>query len=216
MSFKLAENVGSYNRTFGLVELNSKDVEIENIHLTVQPVSKKDRVNKNQTQIVYYQSPVYKSFSATGAVENEKNIWIHLIRTGFFGALETAPFPYVQFPVKSGASWSDEIRISEIWSNELWGEWDGNLFLSLNYRVEGQEEVVTDFGTILCTIIQSEANSSLGTTKLKMYFSSDFGFVKMEYKLLNGLEVDFMLTEVLRNQTFADTETFIRTRKYLK
>lgn len=81
---------------FDLVTSDSDSLGVEKIHLIVRPSDDASRTNTNQTEISYLEGPQYGSFSSTGAVDNDKNVWIHPIREGFFESLEACPFPYIK------------------------------------------------------------------------------------------------------------------------
>src|SRR5690606_13082939 len=118
--YKLKKNHGMFARSdFEIVPIESDSIGVEKIHLIVQSASDLDKTNENQTQISYLQDPVFDSFSSTGAVENDKNVWIHPIRNGFFNSLETAPFPFVKKPLEIGLEWTDQMEIGEGWGNEI-------------------------------------------------------------------------------------------------
>ncbi|MCK7590903.1 hypothetical protein M0G43_10000 [Subsaxibacter sp. CAU 1640] len=189
---------------------------VEKIHLLVKPVADADRTNENQTQISYLQGPVFSSLSSTGAVENNDNVWIHPIRDGFFSALETAPFPFIKKPIKIGMEWNDQMSIGDGWGNELWGAWEGELLLTYNYKIIRKETIATQIGEMDCFVIVSTATSDIGTSKLTSYFSETYGFVKLEYELLNDLKVNMWLIDFHTGKEFNDTRTFFKTKKYIK
>lgn len=214
---KLATNRGMFAYSeFKLTPAKSDNVEVDNIHLIVQPVSNGNRTNKNQTEIAYIQGPAFSSMSSTGAVENESNVWIHPIRVGFFRSLETAPFPYIKYPLVIGKKWNDQMKIGENWSDELWGTWQGNLSLAYDFEITDKKKLLTDLGEIECYVVSSSAKSDMGVTNLTSYFSEEFGFVRLEYRLLNNLRVNMWLIDHKKEQQFNDLETFSRTKKYLK
>ncbi|WP_460219437.1 hypothetical protein [Psychroserpens sp. MEBiC05023] len=220
---KLKKNESRYNREkkmkeihFELVPLETDSIGVNTIHLIVKPVADSNRTNNNQTQISYLQAPVFASLSSTGVVENSNNIWIHPIRKGFFSALETAPFPFIKTPIEIGAEWTDQMAIGENWGNEKWGQWEGELLLSYTYKIISKASIHTQLGEIDCYIIESTAKSDIGTTKLKSYFSEKYGFVKMEYELLNGLKVNMWLDDFQTGKDFNDSFTFFKTKKYIK
>ncbi|WP_417370766.1 hypothetical protein [Gelidibacter japonicus] len=193
---KLKTNKGMYASTvFELVPLVSPAIEVDRIRLIVQQVSDAERTNEGQTEISYIQEPLSRGMSLTGLVDNADNIWLHPIRTGFFNALQTAPFPFVKKPLKVGNEWSDKMAIGKNWGNVLWGTWEEPLLLSYHYKVTTMEMVKTAFGTIECYVIESNAKSDIGETKLKSYFSEIYGFVRLEYELLNGIKVNFWLMD---------------------
>ncbi len=216
-SCKLKNNSGMFARSeFELVPIGTDSIGVNKIHLIVLPVSDDDRTNKNQTQISYLQEPIYGSFSSTGAVENDKNIWIHPIRSGFFNSLETAPFPFVKMPLEIGTEWTDQMKIGQGWGNEMWGQWEGQLLLTYNYKIVEKEILNLKIGEIECFVIESNAQSNIGKTKLKSYFSEKYGFVRLEYELLNDLKVNMWLIEIKTGKEFNDTRTFFQTKEYIK
>lgn len=162
------------------------------------------------------QDPIYASLNSTGVVENENNVWIHPIRKGFFNSLETAPFPFVKKPLQIGAKWTDQMKIGQGWGNEMWGQWEGSLIQTYNYKIAGKETLETPIGEIDCFVIESSSNSSIGETKLKSYFSEKYGFVRLEYELLNDLKVNMWLIETKNEVKFNDMQTFFKTKQYIK
>ncbi len=220
---KLKKNGSKINREektsvpdFELVPTQSDSIGVNKIHLIIKPVADSDRTNQNQTQISYLQAPVYASLSSTGAVENTDNIWIHPIRKGFFSSLETAPFPFIKTSFKIGMKWTDQMLIGEGWGNDMWGTWEGQLLLTYNYEIVAKKTLKTSIGEIDCFVVESSAASDIGTTKLTSYFSEEYGFVKLEYELLQGLKVNMWLVDFLTGKEFNDTRTFFKTKEYIK
>ncbi len=214
---KLKSNKGMFARSdFELVPIGTDSIGVDKIHLIVQPVENADRTNGNQTQISYLQEPIFASVASTGAVENGKNVWIHPIRKGFFNSLETAPFPFVKKPLKIGTEWTDQMNIGQGWGNEMWGQWEGQLLQTYNYKIVAKEKIKTKLGEIDCFVIESTAKSSLGTTKLKSYFSEKLGFVRLEYELMNDLKMNMWLIDTKTGKEFNDTRTFFQTKEYIK
>ncbi|MEK6493348.1 hypothetical protein [Myroides odoratimimus] len=174
-----------------------KDEALPNqFKMEVIDLIKGKRTNKRQTEIRYSFEPMTDFRSSTGLVENGHNVWLHPMRSHFFKALETAPFPYVHLGKSVGNTWSDQMRIGDYWSNPVWGEWKGKLLLDYTYRIEKQEMVSTALGDLSCLKVVSTAKSTLGETELVSYFSEQYGFVKMEYKLLTGLKIVIDLVKV--------------------
>lgn len=180
---------------FQLVPIGTDSLNVDKIYMTVQAVSEDKRSNENQTQLSYSQLPALESYHMTSLVENSNNIWLHPIRVGFFNSLETCPFPFVKNPLKIGSEWNDAMKIGQGWRNEKWGVWEGSLILNYNYKITNKEILKTEIGEIDCYIIESSASSSIGTTKLKSYFSEIYGFVRYEYELLNDLKVNLWIID---------------------
>ncbi|MBZ0327194.1 MAG: hypothetical protein K8F54_06275 [Altibacter sp.] len=215
--FKLLNNKGiGINRVFELVPYMADTVKIDQIHLIVSPVEAADRTNENQTQISYFEAPFFNSFSSTGVVDNDQNVWIHPIRNGFFNALETCPFPFVKLPLKVGATWNDAMIIGEGWGDEKWGTWEGKLLLNYDYTITEKVTLETDIGPVVCYVVESTAESTIGLTKLKSYFSKEYGFVRLEYDLINDLKVNLWIVDFKTGMEFNDTRTFFRTKEYIK
>ena len=215
--FKLKKNDGMFAESdFELVPIGTDSIAVDEIHLIVQPVENNKRTNENQTQISYLQGPVFVSIASTGAVENDRNVWIHPTRTGFFNSLETAPFPFAKKPLKIGDEWSDQMQIGQGWGNEMWGQWEGQLLLTYDYKIVGRETFKTKIGEIECFVIESTAKSSIGETRLKSFFSEIYGFVRLEYELLNNLKVNMWLIDTKSGMEFNDMRTFFQTKEYIK
>ncbi|MFP2995108.1 hypothetical protein ABN763_04325 [Spongiivirga sp. MCCC 1A20706] len=215
--YKLKTNNGMFASTdFELTAKESDSIAVNRIHLIVTPVADNERSNENQTQISYLQEPVYASLSSTGAVENDKNVWIHPIRKGFFNALETAPFPFVKKPLMIGSKWTDQMKIGQGWANDMWGTWEGQLLLDYTYEIVDKKKMKTAIGAIDCYVVESTATSNIGTTKLTSYFSKQYGFVRLEYELLNDLTINMWLIDFQTEKQFNDPLTFFKTKKYIK
>lgn len=215
--FKLKRNKGMFaNAEFELVPMENDSIGVAKIHLLVKPIEDSERSNENQTQISYLQDPSFPNIASTGAVENEKNVWIHPIRDGFFNSLETAPFPFVKKPPKIGMQWTDQMLIGQGWGNEMWGQWEGQLLETYNYKITEQKTLKTKIGEIECFVIEATAKSQIGETKLTSYFSEKYGFVRLEYVLLNNLKVNMWLIETKTDVEFNDMRTFFQTKNYIK
>ena len=193
-------------------ELIKEDLDTTNlkIQLLVPKVGKKERTNKNQTEIYYIFEPNYTSFNRTGIVENSNNIWIHPPRKGFFRCLETCPFPYAKLPLQVGNKWSDKMKISNSWSHEKWGKWKGKLLLTYNYEVSGKSTLNTPLGELDCFVINASASSNIGKSYLKMYYSEEYGFIKLEYIMATGLKVNLSLEKFRKGIDFSDMQAVLR------
>ncbi|UZO82070.1 hypothetical protein NBT05_06255 [Aquimarina sp. ERC-38] len=200
--------------SFKLTEVEEDSVVNNEIHLAVN--YELPDYNKDQTKISYYERPVLQPFSSTGAVENDKNVWIHPIRTGFFKSLETCPFPYIKKPFIKGNKWKDQMLIGENWSHEFWGEWEGKLLLNYQYSIIDQQILNTPLGKLNCFVIKSTATSKKGETELISYFSEQYGFVKLEYKLITGIIINMSLGNIQFNKKFKSFEEFYKTNEYIK
>ncbi|HUH29329.1 hypothetical protein [Gelidibacter sp.] len=194
--FKLTKNIDS--------------VKISEIHLTVLKPKIFKRLIRNQTQILYSYEPNPTLIATTGLVENDKNVWIHPPRAGFFQSLETCPFPYVKLNKSIGYTWTDSMLINNHWSHKEWGEWEDKLLLNYEYEIVGKENIDSKLGEIECLIINAVAKSAIGESTLKAYFSDKYGFIKLEYKLFSGIEIDLNLEKVIDGPVLRDGKEFLQ------
>lgn len=128
----------------------------------------------------------------TGLIENEKNIWLHPPREFLFRILELNPFPYIKYPLQIGHTWTGDLLIGGQWGDKRWKEWSGNILNKYQYKITDKKKINTALGSMECYVIESEAKSELGTTKLTSYFNEQFGFVKLMYTNIDKstIEID--------------------------
>lgn len=86
--------------------------------------------------------------------------------------------------------------ISEYWSDERWGVWQGKLLLKYDYEIIGQEKMETKLGRLNITKIYATASSEIGKSSLVSYFNDKYGFIKLEYTLFNGDKIILELKEI--------------------
>lgn len=197
-NFKLSKNIDS--------------LKISEIHLTVIKPKTFKRTNKNQTEVYYSYEPNPTTVSSTGIVENVENIWVHPPRNGFFKSLETCPFPYVKLNKPIGYKWIDSMSIGNHWSDKKWGLWDGRLLLSYEYEIIGKEKILTEIGELDCIVINSTANSNIGQSRLKSYFSFEYGFVKLEYTLFTGMEIELNIVQIIDGPILRNARDFFESK----
>ena len=160
---------------------------------------KEETSDYNQTGISYEyimnnKLPLTKEI--TGAIENEMNTWIHPPRSSFFKILEINPFPYIKAPYEIGNKWNWKLDIGDHWSDKRWCEWKGRIENNYNYQITDKTTISTKVGPLKCFVITSKAKSRIGETELISYFNPDYGFVKLEYKNIDGTKTILELENV--------------------
>ena len=199
-SYSIQKNENKYflvNNTEDSLTTNELDKnKIDGIKMSVIKPKMFQRTNKNQTEIRYNFEPNPRSRSSTGVVENKENVWIHPPRMGFLNALETCPFPYIKLNKPVGYIWTDKMNIGDHRSNKQWGEWKGRLLLDYTYKIVGKEAIKTSLGSLDCYKIESTAKSNIGESKLVSFYNDKYGFVKLEYTLMTGSQIEINLVEV--------------------
>lgn len=58
------------------------------------------------------------------------------------------------------------------------------------------QNITTPLGNLECYIIAAKAKSRIGKTELLSYFSPKFGFVRLEYKNIDGTQTFIQLEKV--------------------
>ena len=194
------EGYSTYDWEF--INLEKIDNETVN-HLILKPKSGnpfgKDIPDYNQTAIGYeYLMLNGESLTreVTGAIENEMNIWMHPPRSNFFKVLELNPFPYIKAPYKIGTKWNWKLKIGDHWSDKRWLEWKGVIENVYDYEIKESKIIATKLGNLECYIVQATAKSRIGETELISYFNPKFGFVKLEYKNIDGTKTVLELENV--------------------
>ncbi len=216
-NIKITEN----DSIFFLKENNSDNFKLSNeidslkiseIHLTVIKPRMFQRTNKNQTEVYYCYEPNPTTTYSTGIVENDENIWVHPPRNGFFKSLETCPFPYIKLKKPIGYKWTDSMSIGNHWANEKWGLWNDRLLLNYEYEISGKEKIQTKIGELQCIVISAIATSNIGKSKLKSYFSYEYGFVKLEYTLFTGMEIELNIAQIINGPILRDGKDFFENK----
>ena len=188
---------------------NWKFVEIENqneetlIKINLKPVEgnvfQGQIDDYNQTGLAYeyiMNNDRPLTMEVTGAIENEMNVWIHPPRSSFFQILEINPFPYIKAPYKVGTKWNWKLEIGDNWSDKRWLEWKGRIENSYDYEIVDKKNISTKLGELECYIVNSTAKSRIGNTELVSYFNPIYGFVKLEYKNIDGTKTVLELEKV--------------------
>lgn len=138
-----------------------------------------------QTNLKYYLGDE-KTYSMSGGIDNERNLWIHPHRDLYLEILELNPFPYIKAPYEIGTKWKWALQIGNSWQDKRWATWEGDIIVRYNYEIVREEKIETPFGMLNCYVIHGEGNSKLGTTSLESYFHKKYGFVKLNYKNIDG------------------------------
>jgi hypothetical protein len=158
----------------------------------------------NQT-VISYNFPQYngeRNFnSATGIIENEKNVWMHPPRLKLFRILEINPFPFIQAPYKIGNKWNWTLNIGSFWGDERWRTWDETIENKYQYEIIDKKKIKTKLGDLDCFEIESTATSQIGTTLLKAYFNEDVGFVKLDYTNIDSTKLVLELLKFEKQDT---------------
>ena len=198
--YELTETGDTATYTYYMADFSFSDVfdakdscinryEVE-VLCTAKPFSK----DYNQTvEAFYFLFDGWRSnrpSSWSGIVENERNLWMHPMRSRLFRIVEINPFPYIQYPIKKGNTWKWSLSIGSQWGDERWETWTGGIVNKYKYKITDTDcEVVTPMGTLSCVKVEAVAKSRIGTTRLTAYYNDTYGFVKMENTNIDGSRI---------------------------
>jgi len=138
----------------------------------------------------------WKSYS--GIEESDTAIWIHPPRTDLYRKLELSPFPMVKYPLEVGNKWTWSLLVGNHYSIKGHAEWadtTNEKFVS-NYRITQKAPLSTKLGEISCFEISSFTESNFEQTELKAHFSTDYGFVRLDYQNIDKGRMTFELIQV--------------------
>lgn len=131
----------------------------------------------------------------TGLTQNNESVFIHPPREKFFSLLEFDPFPIIKFPLSKDKKWKETFMIPEIWSNNDIS-FSGDLKIEYEYKVIGQKDIKTKIGVMNCYVIEAKSENSNVNTNLTMYYSNEYGFVKLHYFNYDKSQLVFDLMEI--------------------
>lgn len=127
----------------------------------------------------------------TGVVEDSSRIFLHPPRSNFFLVNQFNPFPYVKFPIDKFEYWEFDFVIPE---HALSITKDLNeTSMKISYKLVGVEEY---FGLIgICSVfkIYGRGYNKEIETSTTFYFNEKYGFVKIVFKTITGINVVFEL-----------------------
>ncbi|GGG60438.1 hypothetical protein [Bizionia arctica] len=190
-------NLGEDNNSWEFVDFeNSDSTTIKSVKIQVangNPMA--DHVPDYNQTVLMYKFEQEKTFSMSGAIENEGNVWIHPPRDKYFEILELNPFPYIKAPYEIGTKWTWNLGIGDHWSDERWKIWEGQIENTYEYEITDKRTLKTDLGNIECFVIEAKAKSKIGQTKLTAYFNTKYGFVKLEYTNIDESKTNLELIE---------------------
>ncbi len=148
----------------------------------------------SQTNLKYSLSDE-SSYSMSGVIENEANVWMHPPRDYYFEILELNPFPYVKAPFEIGNKWKWSLKIGDSWADERWKMWQGTIENKYEYEIVDKRKLETEIGELTCYEIKSNAKSRIGETELTAFFHEKYGFVRLNYKNIDGTKTNLELIE---------------------
>ncbi len=168
----------------------------------LEPILKYDPdYNQTVAQYDYLTKDKSSPFnSMSGIIENEKNVWMHPPRDKYFRILELNPFPFIQTPYKVGNTWKWNLKIGDSWADKRWLTWKGKIENRYTYEITNKKKTKTVFGELECYIVEANAISELGETKLTALFNAKYGFIELLYTNIDGSKTRLQLEKLIKSE----------------
>lgn len=125
-------------------------------------------------------------YEQTGLVEVCSNISIIPPKEGHFLISELNPRPEIREPIVKDNTWYSTHTTSDVGGSDKWKTWQGTVEVSSSYRIRDIQTIKTNIGFLKCFIVDANAQSSLGETRLVAYYNEEYGFVKLNYTNVDG------------------------------
>ncbi|UKN02727.1 hypothetical protein K6119_04260 [Paracrocinitomix mangrovi] len=116
--------------------------------------------------------------------------------SGFMNTIQANPaLMMTNFPERD-TSWTDAFSISQKYSNDKWQTWTDSLNVKSRYNIIGKDSISTALGKVDTWKISATAESKIGRSSLESYFSIKYGFVRINYTLVDGTQLNLELVSV--------------------
>lgn len=204
--YKFIQNV-NYNldNPLNLIEVDSlKSNYIDKIKIIVSDDSyifKSFDSSYNQTVVAYHylDNDSSKQETYTGVIDNKMNVWIHPPRQYTFCILQLCPYPFYYLD-ESINDWEWNLYTNGIYLDPRWIKSTEGINLNFDYKRLPDEKIKTPFGILQCKVTYATGTFKNGNitshTYLKSYYHPNYGFVKLEYELINKDKIIINLIEI--------------------
>jgi hypothetical protein len=136
---------------------------------------------------------------ATGIYDNKKNIWMHPPRQYTFKILQLNPFPFYQLD-ETIKNWAWNVEVGGAYLDNRWVKTKENIKVRYDYERQNDQIIETAFGNLNCKVTNAIGSSHSENFKmktiLKSYYHPEYGFVRLEYKNIDGSKIIIQLVEV--------------------
>jgi hypothetical protein len=155
----------------------------------------------NQT-VVNYDYMVNKTPSKevfTGIIDNRMNLWIHPPRQYTFRILQLCPYPFYYLDENIN-HWEWNLYTNGLYLDTRWIKSTEGITISFDYKRMPQERIKTPFGFLQCKVTYATGTfkneNIISHTYLKSYYHPNYGFIKLEYDLINKEKIIINLIEM--------------------
>lgn len=138
-----------------------------------------------------YREKIHESIAAS--VINPGEIWLHPPRMKGFRILECNPFPHIRF---DSTGWSWKLEVGGEWGDIRWKIWEGTVQFQFEYQKTGEQTLFYQGRLISCTVVEAKSHSPLGSSGATFWYSPLAGFLKMEFRNIDGSILTMNLLEI--------------------
>lgn len=157
-------------------------------------------VDRGTTMLFYGQH--FSRYFGEAKLTNDKNclrlfpmeeIWYE---SGFMNCLQVCPPLMMTSQAEINSKWTYSYWISNQYSNKNWIEWNDSLQISAEYTVLSIDSISTVLGKTECLNVHGTSISKIGQSSLTYAFSNVYGFLSMDYEILDGTKFSMELVAV--------------------
>jgi len=140
----------------------------------------------------------------TGIIDNKMNLWMHPPRSYTFRILQLCPYPF-QYLNEAVKTWGWTLETGgDHYLEKRWIDTKGQSPIKIKYEhTRVKDEIIeTPLGKINCKVVLATGTCeslSWFKTGLKSYYNPSYGFVRLEYDLINGDKMVIWLEQVKAN-----------------
>jgi len=166
-------------------------------YLNNKPLSKDSICSLFKRNNRFYNQPCGDEY--TGVIDNRINLWIHPPRIYTFRILQLCPYPFYYLD-NTVNEWEWNLTTNGVYLDSRWITFSERITINYNYKRMPDEYLKTPFGILQCKVtyatgILKKENAPFFTS-LKSYYHPKYGFVKLEYQLVNKAKMVINLIEM--------------------
>ncbi|MEI8278751.1 MAG: hypothetical protein WCG87_03245 [Bacteroidota bacterium] len=185
MKIKDATNTLIFNDTLGLFCTDTRMPENHDqkcMNWTSVSIATNNKYKLNESRI---------NRMRTGQECTTTELFIHPPRDiAEYQILEICPYPDIEFPLAVGKEWHFDLNVEGGWSPSDTIKWVNGIVFSSQYKVVDTITIALPMGKIPCYHIHATGTSSLGTSSTDIFYSFQYGIVKLYYLPLDHTSIE--------------------------
>lgn len=174
---------------------NTDTIFVDTLIFSLQTASIRHEKNKQklETGVWFCAARFQREFGFLKINDSKSNFKLspyedYFYHTGFMNSLLASPSPMILKTPKVGTTWKDSTSISDKHSHVNWKIWSDSLTVRSSYTILNKDSIQTNLGKLETWQIKAKSESSIGSSSLDVHFSSIYGFVILDYTLVDGTQ----------------------------